>query len=102
VTSRRALSRIESHLAQANEFMAVSNELMVAIREEMRLGREQRERAATSQGEQLQLTREVIRRNEIAFADSHEVLAELAVEVRAHTQAIFRMLDRLDGGAAPA
>jgi len=43
-----------------------------------------------------------IRRNELAFRQGGELLAELAEEVRAQTRAIFEVLDRLNGGTAAA
>ena len=58
----------------------------------------------------------MVRRNEIAFEEGSRLnaeliesireikadLRELGAEVRARTEAIFRMLDRFDGGAEPA
>jgi hypothetical protein len=66
-----------------------------------------------SSDEQLQITREVIRRNELAFQENTRVLQEntrvlrtvaehleqLIEEGRAHTRAIFALIDRLEGGA---
>lgn len=50
--------------------------------------------------EQLQITREVIRRNELVFQDTRDVLAQLADKVDAQTKAIFRVLDRLENGGS--
>ena len=61
--------------------------------------------------EQLQITREVIRRNELAFQQGSRLLAELVEKVResteetkAQTRALLTVLDRLEnsGGEAPA
>jgi hypothetical protein len=65
-----------------------------------------------SADEQLQITREVIRRNELAFQSSMRTLDEntrvlravanhledLLDASRAHTRAIFALIDRLEGG----
>ncbi len=51
---------------------------------------------------EMRITREVIRRNEIAFRQGGAILAELVEQVRAQTKAIFEVLDRLNGGAATA
>ncbi len=45
---------------------------------------------------------EVIRRNEVAFHGMMGALQELREESRAHTRAIFALIDRLQGGSAPA
>lgn len=117
MASDEFLSRIDAHMERGNE-------LMQQIRAEHRLSRATYERILEDQGrresryqEQLQITREVVRRNEIAFQEGSrlaaqhierlqelgERLQELGEEVRAQTQAIFRMLDRFDdGGAEPA
>ncbi len=88
----------DEHLKRIDRHMARADGLLDEVRAEV------------------QLTREVIRRNEIAFQQSsrlnaelvHELrefgaetkkeLRELAAETRARTEAIFRMLDRFDGG----
>ena len=51
----------------------------------------------------------MVRRNELAFQENSRVLSELVEtvremkeEVRAQTRSIFKMIDRLDGGAATA
>jgi hypothetical protein len=73
------LRRLDAHVARGNEIMARSNELML--------------------------------RNEIAFRDLRDFLAEqtmalraLMVEVKtemgAQREALFRILDRLDGNGA--
>ncbi len=46
--------------------------------------------------------REVIRRNERVMAELVDAVREIKDEVGAETQAIFRFIDRLDGGTAPA
>lgn len=101
------LRRIDEHLGE--------------IRDELRLNRVERERTHRSYQEaldemrrayedQLQITREVVRRNEVAFHDMRDALVGLQAEsratreellanrdaTRAHTQAIFRLLDHLD------
>jgi O-methyltransferase involved in polyketide biosynthesis len=89
------LSRIDRHMGRGNELMA-------EIREEMRLSRASHERIWRGHQDQLQFTREVVRRNELAFQENSRILAELYEDVKAHTQAILRVLDRLGGGEAPA
>jgi hypothetical protein len=48
------------------------------------------------------LNREVIRRNERVMSDLVDAVREISDEARAQTQAIFRLIDRLDGGTAAA
>jgi uncharacterized coiled-coil DUF342 family protein len=48
------------------------------------------------------LNREVIRRNERVVSELVNAVREIRDEVRAQTQAIFRLIDRLDGGTAAA
>lgn len=60
--------------------------------------REHAEESERRYQEQLQLTREFIRRNEIVFNESREVLAELVQEVSAQREAIFALIDELRGG----
>jgi hypothetical protein len=72
-------------------------------RREHELNREQAARLAANYDEQLQLTREFMRRNEIAFMESRRVLAELVEEVKAQRGALFAIIDELrGGGASPA
>ena len=67
-------------------------------REYEALARESRERyeeLRRENREELQLTREVVRRNEIAFQGVQEVLAELVAEVRAMREGVFALIDEL-------
>jgi len=84
VASDEILSEIKTHIARGNE-------LMEAIRREHELNRGSWER-------QLHLTRRVIAHNERAFNESVGVMQEMRAEIRAQTEAIFRVIDRLDGG----
>jgi len=59
--------------------------------------------------EQLQITREVIRRNELAFQEGSRILAglvevtrELRDDIRAQRQGFLAILDRLENGEEPA
>lgn len=115
VTSRRILAEIRELRLESREQQARANELMEAVRAELALNREERARAMDFYVEhrqvlqdQLRLTHEVIRRNELAFQQGTSLLAELVEtvremkeEVRAQTRAIFKLIDRLDGGAGP-
>ena len=99
---------------------APDDKLSAALQEEMR-----RNRAFFEQ--QLNLNREVIRDNAEAFREGSrvvresasgvaqvmvgvgdvmtevaEALRELRAEVRAQSEAIFKLIDRLDGGASPS
>ncbi len=96
------LSRIDEHMRR-------SNELVAQIRAEWA-------RSEERYREEVQITREVVRRNELAFHENSRLnaelvervreigvdLRELGAEVRAQTEAIFRMLDRFEGGSEPA
>ena len=53
--------------------------------------------------EQLQITREVVRRNELAFNGVQAVQAELVAEVRALREGVLVLIDELRGsGPSPA
>ena len=84
MTSRRLLAEIKELRLESRGHQQRGNELLEEIRGEMRLNRE------------------VIRRNELAFQQGATALGELVEEIRAQTQAIFKLIDRLDGGTAPA
>ena len=51
--------------------------------------------------EQAQLTREVMRRTELVLGNLVSVTSDLRDESRAHTQAVFRMIDVLDERLPP-
>lgn len=96
-------------LRRIDEHMARGNEVMDEIRAEVA-------RSRRSYEDQLQITREVIRRNELVLQDFrkgfHELVEqireltastrEVREESRAHSKAIFALIDRLGGGGAPA
>jgi methyl-accepting chemotaxis protein len=98
VTARKLVAEIKELRLESREHQRRANELMEEIRGEMRLNRE------------------VIRRNELAFQENSRVLSGLVEmvremkeevraqteEVRAQARAIFKLIDRLDGGTAPA
>lgn len=98
-------------MAQTNEHMARGNELMREVREaisrfgaEARADREQaridRERSDERWREEIQITREFMRRNEVAFQESRDALQHVLGRMDAQTKALFAILDKLDGGAA--
>ncbi len=58
--------------------------------------------AVTELRDAVRFTGELVRRHEIAFRDMIAALRELREESRAHTRAIFALIDRLEGGSAPA
>ena len=91
MTSRKLLAEIKELRLESREHQQRASQLMEEIRDEVRLNRE------------------VIRRNELVFQENSRVLSELVEtvrgmkeEVRAQTRAIFKLIDRLDGGTAPA
>jgi hypothetical protein len=88
---------------------ADNGELMAEIREELALNRAEREQALAFYREarsemraDAQITREVVRRNERVMSDLVDAVREIKDEARAQTRAIFRLIDRLDGGTATA
>ena len=84
MTSRKLLAEIKELRLESGEHQRRANELIEEIRSEMRLNRE------------------VVRRNELAFQQGATALGELIEEIRAQTHAIFKLIDRLDGGTALA
>lgn len=108
---------------QIEQHMARGDELMAGVREEMRLNRE----AAERHSEVLTRAMEAFDRGVEAFdrgveafdktsrsidrsLDRHErvtqtvlaTLADMRDEIRAQTKAIFKVIDRLEGGASAA
>jgi hypothetical protein len=109
VRSRQILAEIRDIRAEARARNERSDALLAELRDEVARSRAQHEEAIAAYRSEVQLTREVMRRNEIAFQEGGTVLAELVEtvrqmkeEVRAHTRAIFALIDRLDGGTAAA
>jgi hypothetical protein len=102
VATRRILTEIRDLRAEMRAQNERGDALLAEIREEIARSRTQHEEAMAAYREEVQISREVIRRNEIAFQQGGTVLAELAEEVRAQTKAIFEVLDRLNGGTAAA
>ena len=76
------------------------SELIEEIRREIELTREEIAHSRASYEAQLQITREMVRRNELAFEDSRRALADLSGQVRVQTAAILKLLD--SGGQDPA
>ena len=118
MASDEFLARIDEHMARGNELMARGNELMDGIRAEFRLNRAQYRRSEIAFGAQSRALDDLIQMiggmNETVAEGAQAVagltditremtqdLRQLGEEVRAQTQAIFRMLDRFDGGAQP-
>lgn len=52
--------------------------------------------------DEVQVTREFMRRNELVTQQMVERLEQLGEDIRAQTQAIFRMLDRFENGGDEA
>jgi outer membrane protein TolC len=107
--SRQILAEIRDLRVEARARNERSDALLAGLREEVARSRAQHEEAIAAYRSEVELTREVMRRNEIAFQQGGAVLSELVEtvremkeEVRAHTRAIFELLDRLDGGTATA
>lgn len=123
---REFLVRIDGHMERGNQHMARGNELMGEIREEMRLSREQRarsdealERHAEMYLDLRDFTREMIlrmerfmnehtnailglsraieRQTELLGTELRELREEMREESRAQRNALFRILDKLDG-----
>jgi hypothetical protein len=115
--ARKILARIDGEIALTREAVERSREAIewsssryieLAERGE-RDHRELMEQSERRYQEQLQVTREVIRRNELAFNEFVGVLGRLvervdewAEETRAQSRAIFALIDRLEGGGTAA
>jgi hypothetical protein len=52
--------------------------------------------------DEVQITREFMRRNELVTQQMLQRLDEMGEEIRARTRAIFQVLDRLQNGGEPA
>jgi len=109
MTSRRILAEIRDLRAdaarrddRAHELMAENRELMAEIHTELALNRNERAETFELYRGEVQVTREVIRRNERVMSELVDAVREIKEEVRAQTRAIFKLIDRLDGGAATA
>jgi hypothetical protein len=92
------LRRLDAHMERGNRIMARSNEVM--LRNEIAF-RDLRDFLAEQTLAMRGLTREVLgmsRRTDEMVRRTDEILAE----GRAQRQALFRLLDRLDGQGGPA
>jgi hypothetical protein len=88
--------------AETNELRAETRDGRAGFLNELRAQNERGDALMDEIRREMRITREVIRRNEIAFRQGGAILAELVEQVRAQTKAIFEVLDRLNGGAATA
>jgi hypothetical protein len=99
------MDRIDEHMRRGNEYMRRGNELMAEVREEVRLTREdvqRRDEQSRTFMQEITARVERIGREELRqlhdqgtlIRRQSEVLLEVREEVRAQTQAIFRLLDR--------
>jgi hypothetical protein len=104
VAEDEILSRLDEHMARGNEHMARGNELMDELRQEMRLSRELHERSEAMFADLRVFMREITLRVERGGREQVAVIRELREETRAQTQAILRVIDRMDrldpGGSA--
>jgi hypothetical protein len=119
---KQILRRLDAHIERGTEIMARSNELMEENRAAVQESQQafQENRAAFQESRQAfqdlrVFLRELTRRSELTFEHMFRELAaqreaserrdqELIDEMRAQRQALFTILDRLDGkgGAATA
>jgi hypothetical protein len=92
----RQMERTNLHLERSNLYMERGNELMGEIREEMRLSREQRARSDAMFDDLKVFMRDITLRVERGGREMVAELRELREESRAPTQALMRMIDRMD------
>lgn len=92
------MARGNEHMARGNELMTRGNELMEEVRDEHRKNREAFELYKMAMAQMLDDNKQFMR-------GVMDELGELRRDSRAHSEALFRMierLDRFDGGAATA
>jgi hypothetical protein len=104
--SNEHMARGNELMARSNEHMARGNELMAEVRKEHRLNRMAYERGTRliiglveRQGRAFG---EVVRENTAVIREMREEMRLVRGRLEAQTEAIFRVLDRLDGGNGPA
>ena len=95
------MERGNRHMERGNRHMERGNQLMAEIREEVRLSRASAE-AALERYDELQsdlrgFIRETVTRMDRSLRQQRDEIRDLREESRAHTSALLRMLDRLDG-----
>lgn len=114
--SNEHMARGNEHMARGNEHMERGNKLMAEVKDVVAQVRAEVELSRRSYEDQLRITREMNRRNEIAIQENSRItseqidaireirvgLREVQEEARAQTRAIFQVLDRFGGGAEPA
>ena len=96
MADRDYLERIDRQMERGNLHMERGNELMEEIREEMRLSREQRERSDEMFADLRTFMREITLRVERGGREMVAEMRDLRAEGRAQTQALMRMIDRMD------
>jgi hypothetical protein len=128
VTSRKILAEIRELRLESRQELAHIGSSIDEMRAENRAGRERTDELIARNSDviarnsdlfeevrdAMRLNREAMRRNEIAFVEGTRVVAEgtgvlsqlvetvreMKAEVQAQTRAIFKLIDRLDGGSA--
>jgi hypothetical protein len=99
------MARGNEHMARGNEYMARGNELMEEVREEFRLNREEHRKNREAFELYKLAMAQMLDDNKSFMRGVMDELRELRKDSRAHSEAIFRMierLDRFDGGPATA
>lgn len=105
------LAHIDRHMERGNEHMRLGNELMAEVRdevsltrEEIRLSRAEREQSRAMFADLREFMREITLRVERGGREQVKEMRELREESRAQTQALLRVIDRMDrldpGGSA--
>lgn len=89
------MERGNAHMEWGNALMDRGNVLMAEVQAEMALNRK-------TYAEQTQLTREALRRHEIAFSGMMDLLGDLHEASQAHTLAAFRLIDTIEERLPPS
>ena len=110
---RQLLRRLDAHMERGNEHMARGNELMerlertmADISREVALTRAEVRLSRESRVDMREFMRETFLRSDKRAQAQTAALQEVREESRAHTQALLRLIDRMDrldpGGSAAA
>jgi hypothetical protein len=98
----RDAARLDEILSRITQEGALAEERDQRSTDRLERWREQDERRKQAYDDMAKFNQELLRRNEIVMRETLEALGDLRADCRAHTSAIFRLLDRFDDGSAGA
>ena len=98
VFGRVTRQEIREMLAENRRVIDEIRALRIESERRWELDRERYEELSREHRDERQITREVLRRNELAFQGAQKAQAEMIAELRAQRQGFLALIDELRGG----